>query len=102
MKTKIFFQQKNFFFQLSFAKNEQIYLKRPCSIGIAQLADQIYESFENNNYTFGIFVNFSKAFDTVDHTILLKKLEINGITGANLAWFRNYITNRKQYIVYLH
>ena len=40
----------------------------------------------------------SKAFDTVDHTILLKQLEIYGITEANLAWFRSYLTNRKQYI----
>ena len=65
---------------------------------IAQLVDQIYESFENDNYTVGIFVDLPKAFDTVDHTILLKKLEIYGITGANLAWFRSYLTNRKQYI----
>ena len=65
---------------------------------IGQLVDHIYESFENDNYIVGIFVDFSKAFDTVDHTILLKKLEIYGITGANLAWFRSYITNRKQYI----
>ena len=65
---------------------------------IAQLVDQIYESFENGNYTVGIFINLSKAFDTVDHTILLKKLEIYGIMGANFAWFRSYLTNRKQYI----
>ena len=65
---------------------------------IAQLVDQIYESFENDNYTVGIFVDLSKTFNTVDHTILLKKLEIYGITGANLAWFRSYLTNRKQYI----
>ena len=65
---------------------------------IAQLVDQIYESFKNENYTVGIFIDLSKAFDTVDHTILLKKLEIYGITGANLAWFRSYLTNRKQYI----
>ena len=43
---------------------------------IAQLVDQISESFENDNYTVGIFTDLSKAFDTVDHTILLKKLEI--------------------------
>ena len=42
---------------------------------IAQLADQIYESFENDNYTVGIFADLSKAFDTVDHTILLKSLK---------------------------
>ena len=65
---------------------------------IDQLVDQIYESFENDNYAVGIVVNLSKAFDTVDQTILLKKLVINGITGANLAWFRSYLLNRKQYI----
>ena len=42
-------------------------------------------------------IDLSKVFDTGDHTILFKKLEIYGITGANLAWFRNYLTNRKQY-----
>ena len=43
---------------------------------IAQLVDQIYESFENGNYTIGIFVDLSKMFNKVDHTILLKKVEI--------------------------
>ena len=44
------------------------------------------------------FLNESKAFDTVDHNILLKKLEIYGISGTHLQWFRNYLSNRKQYI----
>ena len=39
-----------------------------------------------------------KAFDTVDHNILIKKLEINGIAGKNLKWFKNYLNNREQYI----
>ena len=66
---------------------------------IAQLEDQIYESFESNdNYTAGFFVDLSKKFDTVTHTVLLKKLEIYGITGGNLSWFGNYLANRKQYI----
>ena len=63
---------------------------------IAYLVDQIYESFENDKYTVGIFIDLSKAFDTVEHTILLKKFEIYVITGANRAWFRSYVTNRKQ------
>ena len=40
----------------------------------------------------------SKAFDTVDHPILLKKLKLNGITYKNLAWFESCLSNRKQYI----
>ena len=65
---------------------------------IAQLVDQIYESFENDNYTVRSFIDLSKAFNTVDSTMLLKKLEIYGIMGANVAWFRSYLTNRTQYI----
>ena len=51
----------------------------------------------NDNYTVTIFVDLLKAFDTVHHIILWKKLQIYGITTANLAWFRSYLTNRKQY-----
>ena len=40
----------------------------------------------------------SKAFDTVDYSILLKKLKFYGITDKNLAWFESYLFNRKQYI----
>ena len=65
---------------------------------LLQLVDQIYESFERNEYTIGVFIDLSKAFDTVDHNNLLKKLEIYGISGTRLQWFRNYWSNRKRYI----
>ena len=65
---------------------------------IVKLVDQIYESFEKDRYTLVIFIDLSKAFDTVDHTILIKKLEMYGIKGINLAWFCSYLTNRIQYI----
>ena len=65
---------------------------------IAQLADQIHESFENYNYRLVIFIDLSKIFDTIDHAMLLKKVENYGIKGTNLPWFRSYLTNRKQYI----
>ena len=65
---------------------------------IVHLVDQIYESFENDNYTLGVFIDLSKAFDTVDNSILLKKLEMYALNTANLAWFASYLNGRKQYI----
>ena len=65
---------------------------------ITQLADQIHESFENDCYTLGVFINLSKTFDNNYHVMLLKKLEKYGIKDTNLVWFRSYLTNRKQYI----
>ena len=63
---------------------------------LLQLVDQIYQSFERSKYTVGVFIDLSNAFDTVDHIILLKKLEIYSISGMHLQWFRNYL--RKQCI----
>ena len=62
------------------------------------MADQIHESFENDNYTLGVFIGLSNEFDTIDHAVLLEKLENYGIKDTNLTWFRSYLTNRKQYI----
>ena len=61
---------------------------------IGQLVDQIYEAFEKNEYTLGVFIDLSKAFDTVDYSILLRKLELFGITDRNYAWIKSYLSNR--------
>ena len=65
---------------------------------IIQLVDQIYENFEENKYTLGVFIDLSKAFDTVDHKTLLSQLETYGVKRNLLKWFKNYLTNRKQYV----
>ena len=65
-----------------------------------QLVDQINCSFEKNLYTLGIFIDLSKAFDTVDHKILITKLGNYGIKGTNLQWFTSYLENRKLFVAY--
>jgi len=49
-------------------------------------------------YTIAIFCDLQKAFDTVDHGILVKKLEAIGVRGTELLWFKNYLCNRKQFV----
>ena len=65
---------------------------------ILQLTRDITDSFEKGEYTHGVFVDLSKAFDTVDHQILIKKLQYYGIDGTALEWFKSYLSNTKQYI----
>ena len=62
------------------------------------MVDQILESFEYNKYTLGVFIDLSKAFDIVNHSKLLKKLELYGVTDQNHSWIKNYLSNRKQFI----
>ena len=65
---------------------------------IVELADKILNGFSEEKYTLGVFIDLSKAFDTVDHQILLKKLSLYGVKGKSLEWFESYLSERKQYI----
>ena len=57
-------------------------------------------SFERNQFTLGIFIDLSKAFDTVDHKILISKSKNYGVRGDNLKWFESYLNNQKQFMAY--
>ena len=67
-----------------------------------QLIDQINLSFKKNLFISGVFNDLSKAFDTVDHDILIIKLENYGVDGNNLHWFQSYLKNRNQYLNFIN
>ena len=72
--------------------------KYATSMALITLVDKIMKSLDNNEYVVGLFLDLSKAFDTVVHDILLKKMQKYGIRGIALKWFCNYLSNRKQFV----
>ena len=65
---------------------------------LACLYDKISSAIENKEHTVGIFIDLFKAFDTVDHNILISKLEHYGVRGTALRWLKSYLSNRQQYV----
>ena len=62
------------------------------------MVDQIFKAFENNEHTLGVFIDLSKAFNTVNHSTLLRKPELCDITDMNYQWIKSYLSNLLQYI----
>ena len=62
------------------------------------MTEAIRNTIDNQKYGCGVFIDLKKAFDTVNHSILLRKLEHYGIRGVALDWFTSYLLDRKQYV----
>ena len=70
------------------------------SHAIVDLVSEISNSIDKRKYAFGVFIDLRKAFDTVDHTLLCNKLEVNGIRGIALDLIKSYLNKRSQCVNY--
>jgi hypothetical protein len=69
-------------------------------MAVLDMVERVMEVWRKKNVALGIFIDFKKAFDTVDHGILLAKLEHYGVRGEALGLLGSYLGGRSQYVVY--
>ena len=86
-------------------KNNSIYLKQfgfrknhSTTHALFSLTEQVRLALDKNEIACGVFIDLKKAFDTVSHDILIKKLDYYGIRGVANRWFESYLTKRTQFV----
>ena len=94
LRLNLFLETRNcyypfqFGFRLNFSTNN----------ALMSIVENIQTQLDDGKYSAGVFVDLKKAFDTVDHNILLKKLDYYGVRGIANEWFASYLKNRKQFV----
>ena len=85
-----FLSQVDFFHQYQFGFRK----KHSTSNALTVMVENVTKAFEEKKYTLGVFLDLSKAFDTIDHNILLYKLHHYGVRGLPYEWLKSYLSNR--------
>lgn len=85
-------------FNLLFNRQFGFRKKHATTHNLISLSEKIREDLDKGEFSCGIFLDLQKAFDSVDHDILLKKLENYGIRGVANHWISSYLSERKQYV----
>ena len=80
-------------YQFGFRKNYST------ALALIEVIDNIYSKLDEQHFVLGIYLDLQKAFDTVNHEVLLCKLYNYGIRGVAYDWFKSYLSNRQQYTV---
>ena len=89
-----FLDKSNIIYSLQFGFRQHY----STSHALLNLTEAIMKALDDGNVASGIFVDLHKAFDTVDHSILLSKFCHYGIRGLTNKWFESYLANRKQFV----
>ena len=74
----------------------------PTNHALTSLTEIIRKALDEDKFTCGVFIDLQKAFDTVDHGILLSKLNHYGVRGVSYEWFKSYLTGRQQFTTIAH
>ena len=75
-------------------------VNRSTGLALNELVDTIINALDNNKYCVGVFIDLKKAFDTVDHTLLINKLKYYGVRGITSKFLESYLSDRTQFVSY--
>lgn len=100
LEKKLFIRLDDFIAKHSIRCEQQYGFRadRSTSFAMIEFIEKVTNAIDRKQYAVGIFLDLKKAFDTVDHKLLIKKLQRYGITGIALTWLSSYLENRKQYV----
>ena len=89
-----FLEKNNIIYKLQFGFRK----KHSTNHALIDITESIRKALDNGKFACGIFIDLQKAFDTVNHNILINKLNHYGIRGVANNWYKSYLTNRSQYV----
>ena len=98
---KLFCKRLNSFIDKNNILSENQYgfrANRSTSTALLDLLEEITKAHDENKHTIGVFIDLRKAFDTIDHDLLLEKLDNFGVRGTSNNWLNSYLKNRKQFV----
>ena len=88
-----YFSKNNWFYKSQYGFRP----KHSTEFAVIEFIDRIYKHLDNNANPLAVLCDLSKAFDTLDHSILLSKLKYYGFSEKVINWFTSYLLHRKQY-----